>query len=381
MSLAQDEPKKPERATHSPWSIQIASVAGIPIRIHFTFVLVFVWIALVGRRQQDFGWGLFVLAFFFCVLLHELGHALTAKRYGVQTQDITLYPIGGIAMLKGRPQPREELWIALAGPAVNMVIALLLVPVLLFADRGLPGFSLNLANKTFFQALFLGNLTLALFNMIPAFPMDGGRVLRSILALNVPEAKATRIAAGIGQMLAIVLGFAALFVPGTFGLSLMLVAFFVFLGAGQEATASVTRSFVSGRKASDAMQVRFRTIPNGATLDAAGKMLLEGSQQDFPVVNGDEIIGILTRADLARGLAAEGPSAYVAGHMRRDVRNVLPEAPLEEVMELLSEGNPTPVLVIDADERMVGMITAENLGEFIMIEHARSQSGSPGYAR
>jgi CBS domain-containing protein len=183
------------------------------------------------------------------------------------------------------------------------------------------------------------------------------------------EVRATQIAASIGQLLAIVAGIAAL-LSGQ--ILLMLIAFFVYIGAGQEVQATVGFSLITGRRVGDATQTRFRTIDSGASLDRAASMLLEGSQQDFPVMAGDEVIGVLTRTDITRGLASEGPTGYVAGHMRREVRRISADQPLERAMELLSEEN-VPLLVYDGAE-LIGMLTADNLSEFMMLQHARQQS-------
>ncbi|AIE83624.1 Peptidase M50 [Fimbriimonas ginsengisoli Gsoil 348] len=351
------------------------SVAGIPIRIHFTFVLFLVWIATIG---SGFLWTGLVLAVFACVLLHELGHALVARRFGIETRDITLYPIGGVAMLDGRPRPRQELWISLAGPMVNVVLAIILALVLLIRDGALPSFSLSLNGSSFLGALFVANVSLAIFNMIPAFPMDGGRVLRGSLALAMPETRATQIAGTIGQGLAILIGLWGILHQSPI---LVLVAFFVFLGAGQEVSATITRSFLAGHALHDAMQKRYRTINSGATLEAAARMLIEGSQHDFPVVAGDEgeVIGVLTRNAIAHGLATEGPTGYVAAHMRREYKTAHPNAPLEAAIEMFSQEDPSPIIVLD-DGQMVGMVTQDNLSEFIMLEHARQQgTRSYGY--
>jgi len=359
-----------EKAAQSPWAFRLMTVADIPIRIHFTFMLFLVWIAISLPGRQGIMMAGFVSSIFFCVLLHELGHALTARKYGVKTRDITLYPIGGVAMLQGRPKAREELWIALAGPAVNVVIAAVLGLYLLIARGSVPPIALGLSGRSFLEALFVSNVILVLFNMIPAFPMDGGRVLRALLAQRMPEAKATQIAGTIGQGFAIVIGLYAL-LSGQ--ILLMLVAFFVFLGAGQEVSATVTRSFLQGHRLAEAMQVRFRTIPHGATMEMAAEMLLAGSQHDFPVTADEEVVGVLLRTDIAQGLASEGPSAYVAGFMRRDFKKSSPDVALEVAIDMFTREDPTPILVMDESDRLLGMVTQENLSEFIMLEHARQQ--------
>ncbi len=369
MSEVQGGPVEQPRRSHSPWSLQVARVSGIPIRVHFTFLFLLVWIFLTGGG--NLGVVLLVVLLFFCVVLHELGHALVAKRFGVMTKDITLYPIGGVAMLQGRPKPVQEFWIALAGPAVNVVIALLLFG-LSFAVNGHPPSLSGIApGASLIDALFTANLILPAFNMVPAFPMDGGRVLRAVLAFKLPEARATQIAGGIGQFLAIIFGFYGLFhqPPNPIW---MIIAFFVFLGASQEVQATVGLSFMEGKYVRDAMLTKYRVISSGASMDEAGKMLLAGFEHDFPVVAGEDVIGVLSRNDIARGLSTDGPSGYVAGQMSREFRRIAPDVPLESAFEMFSEGEGAPILVMEG-EKLVGMLTTENLSEFIMLEHAKSR--------
>ncbi len=360
------------QAPKSPvtWSLPLFEVSGIPIRVHFTFFLFLAWIGLGHGGMSGVVWVGFITSIFACVLLHELGHALVAKRNGIQTRHITLYPIGGVAMLDGKPKPRQELAIALAGPMVNLVIAAVLTPIVLIL-YGRIDLSTNLETKGgFVCSLLVANLTLGLFNLIPAFPMDGGRVLRAVLNLKRSDRSATQIAAGVGQALAIGLGFVAAYYGSVI---LFIVAAFVFLGAGQELTATVTRSFLEGHNVSDAMQTQFRTITSGASMDHAAQMLIEGSQHDFPVVVGEEVIGLLTRNAIAKGLAMDGATGFVAGHMVREFKRADPSLPLEGAVELFSDGDPAPILVMTEDQ-LVGMLTSENLSEFIMLEHARSRS-------
>jgi Zn-dependent protease/CBS domain-containing protein len=357
-------------ASRPTWSFRIATIAGIPIRIHFTFILFLVWIGISGGPNGGLTWILFVISIFFCVILHELGHALVAKRLGVTTRDITLYPIGGVAMLEGRPKPQQELWIALAGPGVNVVLAIFIATVILIQNGGLPPISTSLQHTSFLEALLIANVTLAVFNMIPAFPMDGGRVLRAALGLMMSEARSTQIAGGIGQGLAILLGLAGAYEQS---FVLLLIAVFVFIGASQEISATVQRSFLHGHVLSDAMQTRFRAITSGESLENAANLMIHGSQRDFPVMNGDEIIGLLTRAQLAQGLTTDGPTGYVAGWMRREFKTASPNLPLEQAMEMFTQVDPSPVLVME-EGQLLGMLTMENLSEFIMIEHAKSRS-------
>lgn len=350
----------------------MGSVAGIPIRLHFTFLLFLAWLVFAASSRGLRTLAILIPLVFLCVLLHELGHALAAKRYGIATKDITLYPFGGLAMLQGRPKPAQEVWIAFAGPLVNIVLAALFAVGLLFEAQTLPRFSFILSEGTLSEGLFLSNLSLALFNLIPAFPMDGGRILRAVLALNMPPARATRIAAGIGQFLAIVLGFVGL---ATGHIVLMLIAFFVFVGAGQEVTSTVGLSLTEGYRVRDAMITRFDTLNTGDNLEFASQKLLAGAQQDFPVVLGEEVHGLLTRSDIVRGLAQQGPSAYVAGLMQRNVERVEADAPLEPIYDKLAANPKVPLLVFDED-RLVGLVTVENLSEFLMIRQATQRQAN-----
>lgn len=352
----------------SPWSIRVVTIAGIPVRLHFTTLLVLTYLALVDfRNGGGFRWPGFLIVLFLCLLAHEFGHALTARKFGVKTRDITLYPIGGLAMLEGKLKPKEEFWVAIAGPLVNFVIAGALALTMPFFGEWVTMRGGEIRGVPFVPALIAANLTLALFNLIPAFPMDGGRILRAGLAMRMPEEKATRIAANIGQSLAIVAGIAALFHGEV---ALMLVAFFVFIGAGAESASATQTALVDGHVLRDAMQTRFRTISSGATLDDAARMLLEGSQHDFPVVAGDDVLGVLTRQNLVRGLASEGPTAYVAGFTNREPCTGHPNLPLGQALELMPPDENSPILVME-EGRLLGMVTRENLGEFLTLQNVR----------
>ena len=358
------------RGIRHPWSFQIAIVAGIPVRIHFTFLLFLGWITLSGWDTHTLGWTVFVISVFGCVLLHELGHALVARHLGVETREITLYPIGGIASLDGRPKPKEELWISLAGPAVNFALAIVLALCAFLFGKGSNLFSLDIGRSNFFGALIIANLALAVFNLIPAFPMDGGRVLRALLGLRMSEEKSTQIAAGIAQGLAIVFGIIGLFGQGYI---LMLIAFLVFLAASQEVSATMTRSILHGHVLADVMQTNVQCIASGQTLQSAATMMIHGSQHDFPVLNGEEVLGILTRSQLAQGLSSDGPNSYVAGWMLREYKIEEPESPLEAALDLFPPSDPSPILVLQ-DDTLIGMVTLESISEFVMLEHAKSRN-------
>jgi stage IV sporulation protein FB len=267
------------------WSFRIARIAGIEVRIHVTFLLLLAFFAYqgyarVGTAQAALSSVGFILALFLCVLLHEFGHAFAAARYGIKTPDITLLPIGGVARLQRMPdKPMQELVVALAGPLVNVVIAGALL-LGLGLNAGLARWS-DLENPSvgWLQKLAFVNVLLVAFNLIPAFPMDGGRVLRALLATRLNYARATRIAARVGQTLAF--GFALWGVMGG-GPMLILIAVFIYFGAGQEAAAAQMRDVARGLGVAEAMITDFRTLPTYATLEDAVEALLRTSQHEFP---------------------------------------------------------------------------------------------------
>ncbi len=361
-----------------PGTVGTVHVLGVPVRMHFTFLLLLVFLLFigVGGRQSGAMTALYILALFASVLLHEFGHALVARRYGIRTLEIVMFPIGGVARPERQPKAREELWIALAGPMVNAAIAGILL-AWLAAGRGIVPLDVlreptdaNLAQRVAF-----GNLLLFAFNLLPAYPMDGGRILRALLALSRPEDQATRIAAGAGRFLAALLGLAGL-LWGNF--ILVFIALFVYLGAAQEGAAARGRILTSGFPVRAAMITDFRTLSHGDTIRDAGALLLATSQHDFPVVHGGQVVGLLSRAALVRAMMAQGPDAYVAGAMDRDFTRVSPDADLSEVLPMLSAGSG-PALVME-DDRLAGMLTSENLSEFILLRQvglpaARKQAG------
>lgn len=362
----------PRQPGHDGASFRIAVVAGIPIRIHITFLLLLAWFSLEGAqpsRGKEGAGVLFILLIFVCVLLHELSHSLVARQYGVRTVSITLYPIGGIAVLDRPASPRKELWIALAGPAMNILIAGGLFAGLAATRTRVGAFHLGQSGSGLVVDLAWANLLLGAFNMIPAFPMDGGRVLRSLISRVTTEERATQIASRVGQLLAISFGIYALTV-GDF--MLFLVAAFVYLGAGQEAQVHRMRTLVLGHRVREAMQTEFHTLQVGSTLKEAAQALLAGSQRDFPIVYGGEVLGLLSRDDLMRGIAADNDSgsSYVAGAMNREFPRTVPDADLDSVIAGL--GKAGTVLVFDSDAanepKLVGMLTQENAIEFLMLE-------------
>ena len=358
------------------WSWQVAKVAGIPIRIHATFVLflVFLYVVLArGRSAAEAAeWIGFLLALFGCVVLHELGHAITARRYGVKTRDITLLPIGGVARLERIPEkPAQEIAVALAGPAVNVVIALALLAFLVWSGVWVSVSSPAELQQSFAGRLLAYNIFLALFNLIPAFPMDGGRVLRALLAIRLDYVRATQIAAGVGQGIAMLFG-----LLGLWGNPLLLfIAFFVFIGAGQEAAAVQMRSAFDGVPVGRAMIRDFRALRPTDPLSRAVELLLDGHQQDFPVLaTPGEMPGILTRADLLRALASGHTDRPVHEIARTSCGTAHPRDLLDHVFVRMQETGCPAVPVVEADGTLVGMVTLENVGELAMVQAAISKS-------
>jgi Zn-dependent protease/CBS domain-containing protein len=356
-----------------PGSIGTVKLFGVPVRFHFTFVLLLVFLLFIGigARQSSLFTVLYVLALFASVLLHELGHTLVARHYGIRTIEIVMFPIGGVSRPERQPKPREELWVSLAGPLVNLLIGVGLL-AWVASTAGIQAMErlqvptdANLAER-----VGVGNLLLFGFNLLPAYPMDGGRILRSLLALHWPVEQATRMAAGAGQILAFTMGLAGL-LYGNF--MLMFIALFVYLGATQEGMAARSRIFTAGFPVRAAMITDFRTLEHGQTVRDAGDLLLKTSQHDFPVMAGSSVAGLLTRAALMRGMMTSGPDAYVAGVMDRDFQRTAPDAPLSEALPSLT-GPERCVLVLDADDSLVGMLTSENVSEFILLRQAASHA-------
>jgi Zn-dependent protease/CBS domain-containing protein len=364
----QDPSAETEPQPRHPWSLGVGSIAGIPIRIHFTFWLLLAWIAWLAYssgRPVGTQVGL-IAALFGCIVLHELGHALTAKLFGIRTRDITLYPIGGISRLQNMGKPLQELFISVAGPAVNVAIALALAIVLQVMGQPLTPEIVESNQLTFMQWLFVGNVCLAAFNFVPAFPMDGGRILRAALALRVGTDRATRIAATISQGLAVLMGLAGLLSSNPM---LIFIALFVFLGASGEAELQRSLASTSGHTMREAMITRFETVAHADTLGSVVERLLRTNQEDFPVVHGDRLLGVLTRRELFAALAGEGKDALVSTVMNREFPRVGPDEDLAKALMILRSGSASPIFVLEED-RLVGIITLANLVEFMSVARA-----------
>ena len=352
----------------------LGTFGGTEVRIHATFVLLLVFFgwqtAAIGGAMAAVKILAFILAIFSCVLLHEFGHVLAARRYGIHTPDITLLPIGGIARLERMPrEPVQELIVALAGPAVNVVIGLLLL-----AWRGFesPTFAeLNLMEGSFSARLMAWNFYMVLFNMIPAFPMDGGRVLRASLAFFLDYVKATQVAASVGQGIAVFGAMAVLFL-GWANPFLLIIAIFIFMGAGQEAAYVTDQETIRGLRVRDAMVTNFRSLPHDAVLRDAVQFLLNGTQHDFPVLSASGgFTGMLSRRSLIGALSEFGPDHPVAAVTEPCQVTLEARQPLNESMEKLRASACPALPVLDPlSGSLVGLLTTDNVSEMIMVRAA-----------
>lgn len=368
------------------WSWRIGRIVGIDVYVHATFPLLFAWIALNGfsggaTARTVLATLVLTLAVFVIVVLHECGHALTARRFGIQTRDITLLPIGGIARLERMPrEPRQELLIGLAGPAVNVALAALLyVPLALMGatavrvelERPIAAITLTSA----LAQLLAINIWLAAFNLIPAFPMDGGRVLRAILAMRSRDyVRATARAARVGRFFALVFALVGIFFLES--PTLALVAVFVWIAATGEAIAVQTTAALEHVPLASVMITNFRTLAPTDTLARAADLTIEGFQQDFPVVDNGALVGMLTRRDLLRGLAQGGSGAKVSEAMQRQFSTASVDDRADSAFERLTakRGVAVPVL---RGAQLVGVLTAENVAEFLSLQAAaRGRQGA-----
>ncbi len=358
-------------------SLFIGSYFGVKVYVHWTFLILLTWIFVIysgwGTDLTRGAWGIvFILSLFACVVLHEFGHALIARHFGIRTRDISIYPIGGIASMESMPEkPSQELRVALAGPLVNLVIAFLLwgylqstgtMPSL--AELSLSGIT---PGASWAFNLFLANVILALFNLIPAFPMDGGRVLRALLSFRLDRARATRIAAATGQALAIGFVFFGLF----YNFWLVFIGLFVYLGAGSEATLETIRGFLAGHLVRDITMTQFTPLSPQDSLSRVAEVVLYSQEHGFVVVDASgDPVGVLSRRELIRGLTEHGKESPVAQVMRLDYVTLSPDAELREIYDQYLTTPDHQVFPVLENGQLVGIVDRENVNEWIMIEQA-----------
>ncbi len=356
------------------WTLNLGKISGIKISVHWTFILLLFWFVMISWRAghdvtQSFWSLLFILSIFGCVVLHELGHALTAKRFGCKTQDIILLPIGGIARMEKIPEkPSQELAVAFAGPFVNVLNVLILLPLIrqqLNSD-GLEIVTPTINSSNFLLNLFLVNVSLAVFNLLPAFPMDGGRVLRALLSFWMDRVKATRIAGSIGQLMA--LGFIML---GLFyNPFLVFIGLFIIIGAQAEMSYAESKSLLSGYTVHDAMMTEFSILQENDPLSKAVQLILDGQAQDFLVMDDQQrITGTLNRNQIIKVLSTSNDSVTVEHVMNKNIHPLGPDVSLEEVFQVLQK-NESSIVPIMTRQKLIGAINLENVMEFIMIKKA-----------
>jgi Zn-dependent protease/predicted transcriptional regulator len=356
------------------WSWTVARVAGINIDIHATFLILLAWIALV-----DYGQGhsasaaiagvLLTLAIFASVVLHEFGHALTAARVGVKTKSITLLPIGGVAHLERMPErPRDELMIAIAGPAVTLaIIAVLYLLLLVTGGSVTPPTSRVVTAGSFIAQVMWVNIILAVFNLLPAFPMDGGRVLRAALAMRMSFARATEIAARFGKVFAVLFALLGLLVVNN--PFLVIIAAFVWLSAAAESAMVQMKESVANVTVADVMITGVRTLSATQPVSAAADAVREGFQHDFPIVDDHGTSGVLTREILLKALADGRADATVGDVMERSFSSATPEDSLDRALERL-QACRCQTLVVTRGHELIGLLTAEKINDFVMIASA-----------
>lgn len=358
----------------------MGKVAGVKLRIHWTFVLLIIWVSWIHSNMgYDFQEILLVLGFvltiFVCVILHELGHATAAKKYNIETMDITILPIGGLARLEKMPdEPGQELWIAVAGPLVNVVIAGILFLVLsttgTLSPELLEG---KIRADNFLLYLMSVNIFLVVFNLIPAFPMDGGRIFRALLSFKMNRLKATKIAAAVGQVIAVFFVLLGLF-SNPF---LIFIGIVVYLGAQMEAQLAEAKFVLSDYKVKDVMLASYSVLEEDEALSNAVKKLLNEQSKEFLVMRQSDVVGVLTRDNIIQGLAHKGKDITVSEVMNRDFKTLNPEMSVEEVYTIMQQDSNTMLPVVSENE-LKGALDMENIVEFIMVQSALQENKENG---
>lgn len=357
------------------WSWKIGKLAGIEVRVHATFFLLITWVAwgnyaTQGSVEAALAGVTFIAMLFGIVVLHELGHALTARRFGVATRDITLLPIGGVARLERMPDnPRHELAVAVAGPGVNVVLAAVLASIGLLLGMDIQP---SASTENVVAQLLWINVALATFNMLPAFPLDGGRALRAFLAMRMPDVRATEVAARLGQALAVVLGIAGLFG----NVVLLLIAVFIWMGARAETNAAQLKDAMAGLSAGQAAVRELHVLSPDDRASTAVEYALHGFQRDFPVLEHGRVAGVLSHRALLSALSEDGRDSLIGTLMEPHPTTVPPSMGLSEALEALQKAPCRCVLVVDSGE-LVGMLTIDAIGELIAVREAVRKHEGP----
>jgi Zn-dependent protease/predicted transcriptional regulator len=336
--------------------------------VHATFLVLLAWVALSHLMHGHDAWTAasgvaYVVAVFAIVVLHELGHALTARHFGIATRDITLLPIGGVARLERMPtEPSQELLVALAGPLVNVALALLLFGVLAVMGVTSDVTQLALVGGPFLAKLMWTNVGLAVFNLLPAFPMDGGRVLRALVALHTDHVRATDIAARVGQAMALAFGLVGLF-SNPF---LVFIALFVWVGAQGEAQLAHVHASLAGVPVSRAMITNVVVVSPDDPVASVVQHMLAGFQDDIPVVQAGDLVGILGRKEVLKAALEGAPSVPVSSVMAAPVPVVRENESLDGALERLQESGRRSIPVL-RDGQFVGMLPIENVAYLLQL--------------
>ncbi|MFC1836977.1 site-2 protease family protein [Thermodesulfobacteriota bacterium] len=348
------------------WSLRIGSIIGIPIKVHLTFILLLVLVFFAGTKVIGLG-GLagviFICLVFASVVFHELAHSLVARHYGIEVVDITLLPIGGVARMAKPPEkPAQEMLIAAAGPAASFALAVALLITADLVGSKIPVSDFSLRTNLIAQ-LCAVNFVLAVFNLVPAFPMDGGRILRGFLGLYLHPLKATRIAVGVGQVFAAILFFLGLL---SMNLFMILIALFVYIGAESEEKQMGVMLTLEGVTAKSTMITDLEVVSPEHRIGEVADRYCHSFQGDFPVVDDRGLTGLVTRETLTEALHKLGPSVKVGEIMRVDYPIALEDTPLTEILQKMQEAG-SKVVPIMRQRELVGLVTLEQIGRYNML--------------
>ena len=362
-----------EPGKRSRWSLGLGRPFGIQLRVHATFLLLIAWV-VVEQVMAGAGWRstaagvAYVIAVFVLVVLHELAHALTARHYGIPTRDILLLPIGGMSRMERIPtEPRQEILVAIAGPALNVVLALVFFLVMLATGGATGATQVDLLGGSWVSKLMWTNVALAGFNLLPAFPMDGGRVLRGLLARRMEYSRATDVAVAVGKVAAVGMGVVGILSNPL----LVLIALFIWFGGYGEARLAHLRASLAGIPVSRAMITRFVAVGPGEPLSRVADYLLRGGQDDVPVVEAGHLLGVVGLEDVVR--ASGGGDGPVSSVMHRHTPTVSEDDPLEVAFETLGQSARRSLPVLHGD-RLVGLLLLQNIAQVVRARQQASLS-------
>jgi Zn-dependent protease/predicted transcriptional regulator len=349
------------------WSFEVTKLFGIPLRIHLAFLLLLVFVAMAGAQAGEAAGALngvlTVVLVFGCVAIHELAHSLVAMRYGVNVRAIVLLPIGGVSQMDEIPEDAgQEVRVSLVGPLTSLVLALLFYLFAVAANQEISLRQLSIYRGTLLPKLFVINLMLGLFNILPAFPMDGGRVLRGILSARMDHTKATKIAVDIGQAMAILMFFFGIF----FNWWLALIAVFIYLGAESEEHRTILRAALRHVPVSRAMLTNVEAVSSSDSLSTVVKKTCHSLQTDFPVIDGGLVVGVLPKEAIFAAIDEKPPETLVSEIMTKEFPSATREDTLDSVFRKMESRGISLVPILDQGS-FVGMISLEQIGKYHMM--------------